>query len=142
MIQRKAILVCVIGVFLLASLAIAGTTGKVAGIVKDATTGEPLYGVNVVVRGTNLGAASGDDGRYYILNVPPGLYEVQAQYIGYAMMTIQNVRVTVDITSEVNFDMAMEALQGQEVIKVAERPLIEKKATNERRIACDHGPTD
>ncbi len=116
------------------SFLLAGTTGKIAGVAKDATTGEPLFGVNVVVEGTNMGAATGSDGRFFILNVPPGLYNVQAQYIGYAMLTIQGVRVTVDITTEVDFEMDMEAIQGEQVIKVAERPLIEKKSTNERRI--------
>ncbi len=119
---------------ILVSTVLAGTTGKVAGKVLDATTGEPLYGVNVLLEGTNLGAATSADGRYFILNVPPALYSVRAQYIGYAMTTIQNVRVTVDITTEVNFDLEMEALQGEQIIKVAERPLIEKKSTNERRI--------
>ena len=35
----------------------AGTTGKIAGIVTDKQTGEPLPGVNVVIEGTYLGSA-------------------------------------------------------------------------------------
>ena len=119
---------------LFVSLSFAGTTGKISGVVKDATTGEPLFGVNVVVSGTSLGAATGADGKYFILNVPPGLYELQAQYIGYAMTTTRNVRVTVDITTTIDVEMGVEAIQGENVIVVSKRPLIERKATNERRV--------
>ena len=63
---------------LLVSQAFAGTTGKVAGVIKDAKSGEVLPGANVVVLGTRLGATTDPDGNYFILNVPPGLLEVQA----------------------------------------------------------------
>ncbi len=49
-----------LSVFILAaSVAYAGTTGKIAGRVVDGESGEPLPGVNVVVLGTMLGAATG-----------------------------------------------------------------------------------
>ena len=38
----------------IAVAAIAGNTGKIAGLVKDAQTGETLVGVNVVVEGTSM----------------------------------------------------------------------------------------
>ena len=47
----------------------AGTTGKVAGKVLDAQTGEPLVGVNVMLVGTTLGASSDIEGEYFILNI-------------------------------------------------------------------------
>ena len=36
----------------------AGTTGKISGQIIDVTTGEPLIGANVIIVGTNLGAAT------------------------------------------------------------------------------------
>ena len=41
----------------------AGTTGKIAGTVRDSRTQEPLPGVNVVVQGTMLGASTDIDGQ-------------------------------------------------------------------------------
>ena len=38
--------------------AFAAVTGKISGVVTDAETGEPLPGVNVIVEGTVLGAAT------------------------------------------------------------------------------------
>ncbi|HQJ47201.1 MAG TPA: carboxypeptidase-like regulatory domain-containing protein, partial [Ignavibacteriaceae bacterium] len=42
----------------------AGVTGKIAGKVTDAQTGEELIGINVLVEGTTTGAATGIDGTY------------------------------------------------------------------------------
>lgn len=131
--MARRVLTCFL-IMALPYLLLAGTTGKVAGICTDDETGKPLMGVNIVLKGTMYGAASGTDGRFFILNVPPGLYEVEASYIGYAKMTVQNVRVTVDITTDVNFPLKSETIQGQDVVVIAERPLIEAKATNERRV--------
>ena len=50
---------------------LAGTTGKIAGTVKDQDTGEPLVGANVVVLDTRMGAAVDVDGAFFIINVPP-----------------------------------------------------------------------
>ncbi|MCF6239620.1 MAG: TonB-dependent receptor, partial [Candidatus Marinimicrobia bacterium] len=111
----------------------AGTTGKLSGVVTDSETGEVLPGVNVIISGQNYGAATDLDGNYYILNVPPGIYELNDQFIGYAKMTIQEVRVVVDMTTTINISMQTEALQGQSIVIVETRPLVEKKATNERR---------
>ena len=66
----------------------AGTTGKVAGKVLDAQTGEPLVGVNVLLVGTTLGASSDIDGEYFILNIPPGTYAVKASAVGYGPVTV------------------------------------------------------
>jgi Zn-dependent protease len=65
------------------SILIAGTTGKISGTVVDAQTGAPLIGCNVILDGTNLGAATNLDGGYYILNISPGTYSLRASMIGY-----------------------------------------------------------
>ncbi len=45
------------------------SAGKIVGVVKDKSTGEPLPGVNVSIEGTTYGAATDVDGFYVILNV-------------------------------------------------------------------------
>ena len=108
----------------------AGTTGKVAGTVKDASSGEGLPGANVVLEGTTLGAATDFDGNYVILNVPPGTYSVVATMIGYQSVKNTNVRVSIDLTSTVSFTLSEETLElGEEVVVVAERELIRKDMT-------------
>ncbi|NOX67490.1 MAG: carboxypeptidase-like regulatory domain-containing protein, partial [Chlorobi bacterium] len=46
----------------------AGTTGKISGKIIDANTGDPLVGVNILILDTQLGAATDQDGFFYILN--------------------------------------------------------------------------
>ena len=108
------------------SIAFAGTTGKIAGRVIDQSTGDPLPGANVMVTGTGLGAASDMDGNYTILQVPPGVHSVTVSVIGYARVTAENVRVHIDQTAAVDFDMKMEALEGEVVTIVAEKSGVKK----------------
>ena len=108
----------------------AQSIGKIVGVVKDKSTGEPLPGVNVVVEGTVLGASTDIDGFYVILNVPVGVYKLHASYIGYKDVVVENVRVSANITTEVNFEMEPTALElGEAIVVTAERPLVEKHVT-------------
>ena len=127
----RRIVVCVFSI-LLPMLLLAGTAGKLSGIVTDKETGEPLIGVNVIVEGAayTLGAASGDNGYYVILNVPIGVYSIRASYIGYKEVVMQNLRISLDLTTEVNFGLERTALEFEEVIVTAERTLFEKSATS------------
>ena len=77
------------------------TTGKIVGVVTDAENGEPLIGVNMFLEGTTLGAATDLDGYFIILNVPPGNYQLRADYVGYAPAIVGNVSVKIDLTTEI-----------------------------------------
>ncbi len=115
------------------SAAFAGNTGKIAGKVTDKQTGEPLIGANIMVKGTSLGAAADMEGNYYILQVPPGRYEVMASVIGYHNMTIENVRVQVDLTTRLNFEMESRAIEFPTLTVVAEEPLVQMDITSTRK---------
>ena len=107
----------------------AGTTGKIAGLVTDQQTGEPLVGVNVYLEGQPFGGATDVDGYYYILNVPPGTYTVVAQIVGYQDVRYTNVQVNVDLTTKLNFGLGSQAIEGEEVTVTAERPLVQMDVT-------------
>jgi hypothetical protein len=105
-------------------------SGKIAGKVSDATTGEELPFVNVMVMGTNYGAATDLEGNYFIINIPPGTYSVKASAIGYNSITVQNVKVASGFTSTENFKLLSTALElKEEVIVIAQKPLIQKDLT-------------
>ncbi len=110
--------------------AYGAVTGKISGMVTDAESGEPLPGVNIIIEGTVLGAATSSEGEYFILGVPPGFYSVTASIIGYQKLTITDVAVRVDRTTNVDFQMKTTALEaGEEVTVTAERPIIIKDLT-------------
>ena len=132
----KKVMFLVLVLALLPTFLFAGTAGKIAGKVIDKETRDPLPGVNVVIVGTTMGAATDINGEYFILNVPVGTYAVKARMIGYTEVNITNVRVKIDLTTRVNFDLASEVLEmGESVTIVAERPLIQKDLTSSRKIA-------
>ena len=56
---------------------------SVTGKISDKKSRSPLPGSNVVLIGTNLGAATDADGNFEINNVPGGEYEIMATFIGY-----------------------------------------------------------
>ncbi len=115
---------------LLPTLLFAGTTGKIKGKVTDLQTGEPLIGANVIVVGTSFGAATDVKGEYVISNLDAGVYEVKSSYLGYKTVTITNVRVNADLTTELNFQLPATGVSVGEVEIVAKRPLVNKSNTN------------
>lgn len=113
----------------------AGTVGKIAGKVVDKDSGEPLMYANVVVLGTPLGGMSLEDGSFFILNVSPGTYDVQASYVGYKPMVISGVIVEPDLTRNLEFELEQTIAQTVEPIVVqAERPLVQIDVTSSRNI--------
>ncbi|RKY52173.1 MAG: hypothetical protein DRP92_06045, partial [Candidatus Neomarinimicrobiota bacterium] len=113
----------------------AGTVGKISGKVVDKETGEPLPGVNVIVEGYNLGAATDENGYYIILDVPAGVYSLKASFIGYETMVVRDVRVIANLTTEINFELSRTTLEFKEVVVTAQRPLVQKSATYSMSIA-------
>lgn len=116
--------------FLLSNTVFAGTTGKIAGKVVDASSGESLIGANVIIVGTNLGAATDFNGNFFIINIPPGIYDVKASIIGYTPVVIQNVKVSVDQTTKLDFEIKEEAVELGDVVIVATKPIVQKDLTS------------
>jgi len=118
---------------LLAAVSVwAGTTGKIAGIVTDKESGEPLPGVNVMIVGTTVGAATNIHGEFFIINVPPGAYLLRATLIGYGPVEAKNVQVSVDLTTPIDFKLSTQTIEMGTITVEAEKPLIEKDLTASR----------
>ncbi|WP_228350299.1 TonB-dependent receptor [Rhodocaloribacter litoris] len=116
--------------FLPVATVLAQNVGRIAGTVTDASTGEPLPGVNVVVEGTSRGAATDVDGTYYILNVPPGRYDLRASMVGYEAAVVTDVIVHANRTTTVDFVLTDAAIGAGEVVVTAERPDVERDKTS------------
>ncbi len=129
--SRKIIYVLLLFTFL-PYLVFAGN-GRIKGKVTDLTTGEALVGANVLVVGTSLGAATDVNGDFIIMNLDAGTFTVKASYLGYQAITITNVRVSTDLTTEVDFQLPAEEISVGTVTIVAQKPLIKKDATSSIR---------
>ena len=74
----------IVGVVAAAQIAGAqAATGSITGRVTDAANGVPMVGVSVRVTGTQIGSQTGDDGRYTIRGVTPGVVTITFNRIGY-----------------------------------------------------------
>jgi len=69
--------------------------GKIQGTVKDEDTGNPIPNANVIVQNTELGTAVHEDGTFFILNVPPGIYTVEVSHMGYGTKLVKDVFVEI-----------------------------------------------
>jgi len=109
---------------LLPGLAFA-QTGKIVGVVLDNETGEPIIGANIVVEGTSRGAATGLDGDFVIVAMQPGTYQVKASAVGYSAVTMADVVISIDLTSNLEFKLSSSAIQMEEVVIVYKKPVVD-----------------
>lgn len=120
--------------FLLSIGAVYGsTTGKIAGRVVDKTTGEALPGVNVIIAETHYGAATDADGNYFIINLPPGRYDVDAKLMGYGNVRTQGVQVRTNATTTVNFELDVEVIEGETIVVTVSAIAVKRDQTSSIR---------
>lgn len=72
---------------------VQGQDGLIKGRVFDAINNEPLPFANVVIKGTSNGTTTNAEGEYQ-LKVEPGLYNVEASFVGYNPKTEFEVQVS------------------------------------------------
>ena len=119
---------------LLTVFARAGETGKLAGRLYDAKSGDPLIGANILIEGTSLGATTDMDGEYFIINIPPGTYTVKFMYIGYQTVIKTGVLVSTDLTTKLNARLSEKIMELEDAIVVsASRSDIQKDLTSSER---------
>ena len=92
----------------------------IKGVVKDATTREPLPGANVTLEGTQMGAATNRNGEFLISGVPYGRYIVKATMMGYEPREIE-ILLNVSTYTEVQFRLKPMAVQGKAVVVTGTR---------------------
>jgi len=121
--------ICFVFILLLSSAVIAENFGKIAGLVSDKTTGKPLAGANVFISELGLGAATDVDGKYFILKVPPGEYDVEFHYIGYKSVVVKDVKIRVNRVSYCDIESSESVLESEEIVVIGNRPLVDKDIT-------------
>ena len=106
----------------------AQNEGKVAGTVTS-ESGETLPGVQVYVEGTTRGSVTNLEGYYSIIAVPAGTHTLKFKYVGYADVTVNDVKIIKDRTTEIDVTMRETVIEGEEVVVTAERPIVQKDRT-------------
>lgn len=112
----------------------AQETGNLAGKIVDAKTGEPLPGVNVILKGTYYGAATDLNGNFRINSISAGTYLVEISYIGYKTMQFTGTKIEPNKTKQLDVKLEESVLTlAQDVVVVGEKPLLDVEETQSKK---------
>jgi outer membrane receptor protein involved in Fe transport len=111
------------------TILLAETTGKLTGRVVD-QRGQAVLGANVVVVGTTVGGVANDEGQYNIINVPAGVYDVRTSAVGYQAKIVRGVHINAGQTTTLDFAISESTIEADEVVTIAERPLVDTRQTS------------
>jgi outer membrane receptor protein involved in Fe transport len=107
-------------------LIMTGITGKIQGVVMDQHTNEPIPYANVLVVNTEIGAATDDNGTFFILNILPGRYTIEVSCLGYQTKIIKDVIVEIDQTARLDIHLKQTPIEIEPITVTSERPAVKK----------------
>lgn len=90
--------------------------GSVKGQVLDISTLQPVINANIVVIGTDHGAASDLDGNFRISGIAPGTFHIQASALGYKPETKSELHVSPSRVTTVEFQLESTVITSEEVV--------------------------
>ena len=104
--------------FLCFVLKVLAVEYQIKGTVIDKSTRQPLEFVNVLVVGLGIGASTDSNGNFTITQVPPGIYRLQASFLGYKTALTPEYRVN-HVTPYVQIELEEENTSLNEVVVTA-----------------------
>ncbi len=121
------------------SLLAQGSTGKLEGRVRD-QSGAPVANAQVIIVGTAFNATTNTEGYYFINNVPAGVIDVRAQFVGYRPTQVANVRMLAGQTITQDITMEATPVEITELTVVeAVQPLVPRdEVTTKQRVSGEY----
>lgn len=109
-----AIIIC----WLMAGMPIKAQTptGAIAGTIVDVQTKQPIPGVNIILVGTPLGAATDADGVFRISNVPVGTYVARISAIGFTPIQVADLVVRTGRVTQVTKSLSEVFYETEELV--------------------------
>lgn len=135
MIKKITKAVFVLVMFCATILSAQAQSTIVSGTVIDKLTREPIPGVGITVKGTTVGTATDQNGRYTFSTTEKTPFTIVASYIGHTPQE----RVVAGNNSQADFELEGTAILGQEVVISASRTperILESPVTIERMSAA------
>ncbi len=94
--------------------------GSLAGQVTD-QQGEPLPGVNIIVKGTTMGTITDARGHYFLRQIPAGQYTLIFSMIGYQSREIRHVRILDGKTTHLRVVLRQTAIETPALVVTASK---------------------
>ena len=93
------------------------SSGTIAGkLVDKEMGGAPLPYANVIIKGSTKGATTNMEGLYAVTGLEPGVYDIIFSFVGYEVLTVQNVEVVAGKVTEINTGLGADAASLEEVV--------------------------
>ncbi|HEX5111426.1 MAG TPA: TonB-dependent receptor, partial [Saprospiraceae bacterium] len=101
--------------------------GVVRGKVFNKVNNEPIPFANVVIQGSANGAVANEKGEYEILNLQPGLYNLEASFVGFKKLAAYEVQVTNARPVYADFALEEEARKLEDVVVEASNSFVKSE---------------
>lgn len=99
---------------------------NIIGHVIDAQTGEHLSYINIILKGTTIGAMTDASGHYFLKNLPEGVFTLEVSALGYESQQ-RTVSLKKGKTLELNFEIKEDVVALSGVVVSANRALTTRK---------------
>ena len=83
---------------------------------------------------THIGAVTDIEGDFVIVNVPVGVYSVQASIVGTKSVTQTDVVVSLNQITRVDFELEQSVIAGDEIVVTARRDIIQKDVSGSQTV--------
>ena len=90
------------------------SSGSIYGFVKESITGEELIGANIIIKNTNKGTASDENGYYKIDGLESGYVTIIVSYLGFKKIEIDTLLAN-EQNLELNIYLEWEGVTGEEI---------------------------
>jgi len=124
------------------------TPGQLKGKLIDQTTRQPLVSANVMIDGTNRGAATDTSGQYVIANISPGIYNIRFRMMGYESRVVNQVIVNPGRTTWQQIEMEATIIKGEGVtvtagyFQSARDAIVSSRSVNFEEVRSDPGSVE
>lgn len=108
--------------------------GIIRGKITNSINNQPVAFANVLLLNTTLGAITNEEGFYEITNIPIGLYNVRASYVGYKSSTTFEVQVSLAKPIQLDFSLMEDASELNEVVVSSEFSRSEETPLSVRKL--------
>jgi outer membrane receptor protein involved in Fe transport len=100
-------------------------TATLTGTVKDKKDNTELIGVNVLIKGTSLGAVTDVNGKFTIKNIKHGEYDIEMSYIGYNKTLLTGIKLGAGETKDLQVSLIPTSVTSEDVVIIGKKPLID-----------------
>jgi hypothetical protein len=132
--MKKLLLMILLGQL---SLTLLAQQGSIQGRVFNPVNNEPIPFANVFIQGSDNGTVTDENGFYILENIPPGLYNVRASFVGFKPKTVFEVQVTLARSVQLDFELEEEPSDLDEVVVSSEFSRSEETPISVRKLSTN-----